>query len=153
MAFRKQLQEKLGPHEPNEVDELILDELFVNVDAFNDDHKKSLELYSSLVHLSLNGFGLKSLKHFPKIATLTSLELRQNHLSGSDFGDLKTLYPNLKKLKVGENPIKSLEVFKVLTTFGELQKLEVQGADVTNKETYRDELFKMLPKVEVSLNF
>jgi hypothetical protein len=35
------------------------------------------------------------------------------------------------------------------TTFGDLSKLEVQGADFTKKETYRDELFKMLPKVEV----
>ena len=129
MSFRKQLQEKLGPHEPNEVsfyfkinlfhlktqvDELILDELFENVDSFTDDHKKSLELYSSLVHLSLNGFGLKGLKNFPKIDTLNSLELRQNHLSGSDLGDLKGLYPHLKKLKVGDNPIKSLDVFKTL---------------------------------------
>lgn len=88
--------------------------MFDNVDHFNDDHKKSLELYSSLVHLSLNGFGLKNLKHFPKIDTLTSLELRQNHLCGSDLGDLKHLYPHLRKLKVGENPIKSLDVFKVL---------------------------------------
>jgi hypothetical protein len=73
-----------------------------------------LELYSSLVHLSLNGFGLKSLKHFPKIATLTCLELRQNHLCGSDLGDLKALFPHLKKLKIGENPIKNLDNFKVL---------------------------------------
>jgi hypothetical protein len=47
---------------------------------------------------------------------LASLELRQNQLSGSDLGDLKNLYPRLKKLKIGENPIKSLEVFKVLVT-------------------------------------
>jgi len=76
-----------------------------------------LELYSSLVHLSLNGFGLTSLKCFPKISTLTSLELRQNSLTGSDLGTLNDLFPSLKKLKLGENPIKSLDVLKCLVNY------------------------------------
>jgi hypothetical protein len=62
----------------------------------------------------LNGLGLKSLANFPKIDTLEVLEIRQNNLSGSDFEQIKNLYPKLYKLKVGENPIKSLDVFKVL---------------------------------------
>ena len=95
---------------------MILDELFENVGSFTDDHKKSLELYSSLVHLSLNGFGLNGLKSFPKIATLTSLELRQNKLNGSDLVELKALFPTLKKLKLGENPIKSIDALKVLVS-------------------------------------
>jgi hypothetical protein len=70
MEFAKSLQEKLGPHEPNEVDELILDELFENIAQFSDDHRKTLELYKSLVHLSLNGLGLKSLTNFPKLENL-----------------------------------------------------------------------------------
>lgn len=70
MDFAKSLQDKLGPHEPNEVDELILDELFEGVEQFSNDHKSTLELYKSLVHLSLNGLGLKSLTNFPKIDTL-----------------------------------------------------------------------------------
>ena len=81
MQFKKQLQEKLGEHEPNEVylslnqvDELILDDLFENVENFTDDHKKTLELYDNLIHLSLNGFGLKSIKNFPKIATLEKVK-------------------------------------------------------------------------------
>ena len=40
------------------------------------------------------------------------MEIRQNNLSGSDFEKIKNLYPKLYKLKVGENAIKSLDVFK-----------------------------------------
>ena len=40
------------------------------------------------------------------------MEIRQNQLSGADFEKIKNLYPKLYKLKVGENPIKSLDVFK-----------------------------------------
>jgi acidic leucine-rich nuclear phosphoprotein 32 family protein B len=112
MEFQKALQDKLGEHEPIEVDELILDDLFEGIDTFTNDHKKSLELYKNLVHLSLNGLGLKSLSNFPKLEQLQILELRQNKLSGNDFAELVKLYPNLYKLKVGENPIKSLDVFK-----------------------------------------
>ena len=40
------------------------------------------------------------------------MEIRQNQLSGADFDKIRTLYPKLYKLKVGENAIKSLDVFK-----------------------------------------
>lgn len=70
MEFKKALQEQLGEHEPNEVDELILDDLFQGIDNFTADHKKTLELYSNLLHLSLNGLGLKSINNFPKLDSL-----------------------------------------------------------------------------------
>src|SRR5687768_9471135 len=108
MDFQKSLQKNLGEHNPTEVDELILDDLYTDIESFSTDHKKTLESYNSLIHLSLNGMGLKSLKNFPKIPSLQILEIRQNKLNGSDFGDLKTLYPKLYKLKVGENPIDNL---------------------------------------------
>jgi len=73
-----------------------------------------LESYENLLHLSLNGIGFKSLKNFPRIETLEVLELRQNKLTGDDFDLIKNLFPKLFKLKVGENPINSLDVFKCL---------------------------------------
>ncbi len=62
---------------------------------------------------------------------------------------MKNYFPNLYKLKVGENPIKSLDIFKTFVNFPHLKKLEVYGSDVAKKETYRDELFKMLKDVEI----
>ena len=139
MDFQKSLQEKLGEHEPTEVDELILDDLYSDIQNFTLDHKKTLELYNNLVHLSLNGLSLKTLKNFPKIANLQILEIRQNKLDGSDFSELKTLYPTLYKLKLGENPIKSIDALKIFKEFPTLKKLELIGADLTKQDTYRDE--------------
>lgn len=77
MKFLKQIQSKLGEHEPHEVkfyiiqvDELILDDLFENIENFTEDHKKTLELYDSLEYLSLNGMGLKTLQNFPELPNL-----------------------------------------------------------------------------------
>jgi hypothetical protein len=76
MDFQKSLQEKLDEHDPVEVDELILDDLYTDIEAFTNDHKKTLELYTNLLHLSLNGVGLKTLKNFPKIPSLKIVSLK-----------------------------------------------------------------------------
>merc|ERR1711976_516799 len=148
MEFQNSLQDKLGEHEPTEVDELILDDLYTNINEFTPEHKKTLEMYDNLLHLSLNNFGLRSLKNFPSIKELRVLEIRQNNLNGSDLAQLMSLYPNLYKLKVGENPITSIDVFKPFTSYQTLKKLELIDCDVTKRETYRDDLFKLLKNVQ-----
>jgi hypothetical protein len=55
------------------------------------------------------------------------------------------LFPNLYKLKAGENPIKDINVFKTLSN---LKKLELQDTDAA-KGNYREQLFKLLKGVEV----
>ncbi len=156
MEFGKSLQEKLGEHEPHEVDELILDDLYQNIGNFTNEHKKTLESYKNLIHLSLNGLGLKSLTNFPKLPCLQivilfcykiQLEIRQNELDGSDFKEIKSLFPNLYKVKVGENPIKSIEAFKVFSGT-QIRKLELIGTPAAKEANYREELFKNLKNVE-----
>ena len=39
-------------------------------EKLSDDHKKSLESYPELIHLSLNKIGLKSLENFPVLKNL-----------------------------------------------------------------------------------
>ncbi len=147
MNLYKELQEKLSEHKPTDVDELILDDLFENVKAFTEENKKDLEKYTNLLHLSLNGFGLESLKNFPKIASLQVLELRTNQLSGNDFAKLKELYPELYKLKVGENPVKDISVFKTLSD-STIRKLELSDTPATTTKDYRNNLFTMIPGLE-----
>lgn len=149
MEFQKSLQEKLGEHDPTDVDELILDDLYEGLTEFTPDHKKTLELYKNLLHLSLNGFGLKSLKNFPKIPELRILEVRSNNFSGEDFKELHSLFPALYKLKVGENPIKSVDMFKPLADLPTFKKLELQDTEIAQKNNYREEIFKILKNVEV----
>lgn len=70
MEFAKSLQQELGDHQPYEVDELILDDLYKDIQNFTDEHKNTLEQYKNLVHLSLNALGLKSLTKFPHLEKL-----------------------------------------------------------------------------------
>lgn len=149
MNLYKELQDKLTEHNPTEVDELILDDIFEDITTFTDSNKKDLEKYVNLVHLSLNGFGLESLKNFPKIPSLNVLEIRSNKLNGTDFAEITKLYPSLYKLKVGDNPIKSLDVFKFLkgTT---IKKLELDGCPaIEGNENYRDDVFKLALGLEI----
>jgi hypothetical protein len=76
------------------------------------------------------------------------LEIRENNLDGSDFGEITTLYPNLYKLKVGDNPINSLDVFKVFNNT-EIRKLELSGTPAASATNFREELFKNLKNLEV----
>ena len=148
MNLYKELQDKLNEHNPTDVDELILDELFEGITNFSEQNKKDLEKYNNLVHLSLNGFGLQSLKNFPKLPTLQVLEIRQNQLSGNDFKDITELYPELYKLKVGDNPIESIDVFKSLSG-SSIKKLELQDTGASKRKDYRDVLFSMIKNLEI----
>ena len=69
MSFEKDLQEKLGEHKPEDIQELILDTVF-KFDELTEDHKNALEKYTALIHLSMNGVGLTSLKNFPLLKEL-----------------------------------------------------------------------------------
>lgn len=148
MSLYRMLQEKLGEHNPSEVEELILDDILVgSVPFFSEDNKKDLEKYSNLIRLSLNGVGLESLKNFPRIPSLEVLELRDNSLNGNDFSNIISLFPELFKLKVGKNSIKTIEVFKPLKD-SNLRKLELQDTFAAEKSGYIDDLFKMIETLE-----
>ena len=69
MSFEKDLKEKLGEHKPEDIQELILDTVF-KFDELTEDHKNALEKYTALIHLSMNGVGLTSLKNFPLLKEL-----------------------------------------------------------------------------------
>ena len=83
------IKEKLGEHNPEEVtkkifisstyiyiqiEELILDNL-ITTDKLTEDHKNSIENYSTLYRLSLNNIGLTSLENFPKLKELQIVSL------------------------------------------------------------------------------
>ena len=89
MSFENQISEKLGRHNPHEViknikikknlifiqiEQLILDGFF-KAEKFTEDHKNTLEKYTSLIHCSLGNFGLTSLENFPKL--LPHLKINQ----------------------------------------------------------------------------
>ena len=93
MSFEKLIIEKLGPHHFEEViknrknknniliqiEELLLDEIFT-ADKLTEDHKNTLEKYTSLIHLTLNSIGLKSLENFPKLENAQIVRKYFNYL-------------------------------------------------------------------------
>ena len=161
MSFETSLQEKLGEHKPDEIQELILDTVF-KFDKFTEEHKTVLEKYKALIHLSLNGVGLTSLQNFPLLKELQivryifynniynkiQLELNKNKIKGEDLNVLSTQCPNLYKLKIEENEIDSADKFKCLTSLG-LKKINLVGNPlVKNNENYQNLFFDMFKSLE-----
>jgi hypothetical protein len=147
MSFLKKLQEKLGQHNPEDVDQLVLDDLFENVRSLSDVMKVGLEKYKELKHLSLNNFGLACLKNLPNLPNLEILELRENLLLGDDFNLITAQYPNLKKLKLGGNPIKKFEVFDVFSK-SDLLSIELFNTPLSLKKGYKDILYHKIRSLE-----
>ena len=148
--FAMFLQENLGEHEPKEIEELILDDLFKDCDELTEEHKEALEQYSNLIHLSINGLGLKTLKNFPCIPNLYILQVKNNKLTGEDFDEILKLYPGLYKLKVSNNLIKSIDVFAPLEK-SKIKKIEIEDNPVNLNDKYREELFNIMPNL-ISIN-
>ena len=149
--FAMFLQENLGEHEPKEIEELILDDLFKDCDELSEEHKEALELYSNLIHLSINGLGLKSLKNFPCIPNLYILQVKNNKLTGEDFKDLLKLYPGLYKLKISGNLIKTLNIFAPLEK-SKIRKIEIEENPINeNNIKLKEDLFKIMPNL-ISIN-
>ena len=148
MNLYQELQEKLSEHNPNEVDELILDDLFNNINSFSLSNKKDLERYSNLLHLSLNNLGLENFSNFPYLPNLQILEVRGNKLIGSDIELLVNLYPQLYKLKIGNNPLKSLSYFESLKNT-QIEKIEVDATIISQEKFYKEELFKLMPSLTI----
>ena len=148
--FAMFLQENLGEHEPKEIEELILDDLFKDCDELTEEHKIALEQYSNLIHLSINGLGLKTLKNFPCIPNLYILQVKNNKLTGEDFDEILKLYPGLYKLKVSNNLIESINVFAPLEK-SKIKKIEIEDNPVNLNDKYREELFNIMPNL-ISIN-
>ena len=145
----KYLQEIFGKHEPREIEELVFDNYWVDKASFTEEEKKTLEKYVNLIHLSLNNIGLKSLENLPCIKGLYYLSLKNNELSGDDFDLLKTLYPNLEKLKISGNVIEKMDNFLKLKGL-KLRKIEVKENPFSvGNDKYKKKLFELLPSLKI----
>ena len=147
--FEKYLQDTFGQHEPREIEELVFDEHWKDKESFSEDEKKALEKYVNLIHLSFNNIGLKSLKNLPQLKNLYCLSLNNNELTGDDFEILKTLYPNLNKLKISGNVIEKMDNLLKLKPL-KLRKIEVKENPFSvGNDKYIRKLFDMLPTLKI----
>ena len=147
--FEKYLQETYGKHNPKEIEELVLDEIWKNKISFTDDEKTCLEKYSNLIHLSLNTLGLKTLKNFPSIKNLYYLSIKNNEFTGDDFEEIPKLYPRLNKLKISGNCIENIDNLKHLKNL-KLRKIEVKENPFSiEKKNYIKNVFEIIPSLEI----
>lgn len=147
MSFLSFLQEKLGPHNPEDVDQLILDDLFQKIKALNEEQIAGIEKYTSLKHLSLNNIGIVSLKNLPKLPNLQILELRENYITGKELNLIVKQYPNLIKIKLGGNPLKDIDCLDAFAK-SDIISIELFGTSIHNIKGYRDIVFHKIKSLE-----
>lgn len=91
-----------GDAEIAEFDNLILDE--TRIERISADDKAYLEQFVKLEEISLINCALQTIENFPKIETLSKVELSDNFLKGSELSHLMS-NKNIQNLKLGNNKI------------------------------------------------
>lgn len=147
MGFDADLQKLLGKHSCNQVDKLLLDNLFNNIPNLTLEHKRVLEKYKDLKHLSLNCFGLEKLNNLPYLPSLMILELRENLIDGNDFNLIVESFPNIHKLKLGSNLIENIDSFDAFKNTN-LVVLDLEETPISHVKDYKKILFKKLPSLK-----
>ncbi|KAL5278566.1 ANP32A family protein [Megaselia abdita] len=119
----------------------------LNLDNCKSTHIVGLsDEYTSLETLSLINVGLTTLKGFPKLPKLKTLELSDNRISNG-LTYLETS-PNLVYLNLSGNKIKDLDELKPLNYFKSLSVLDLFNNEATSVENYREKIFAMLPSLK-----
>lgn len=147
MGFDADLQKFLGKHISNQVDTLLLDNLFSDIASLTSEHKRVLEKYKDLKHLSLNCFGLEKLNNLPYLPSLLTLELRENLIDGKDFNLIVNSFPNLYKLKLGSNIIENIDLFDVFKNTN-LAVLDLEETPISHMKDYKKILFAKIPSLK-----
>jgi len=141
----KQIDAKLKELDPEE-GEVELSE--IKFPKITDEIRDRILKLKEVGVLTLNNCGLESLDNFPKLPGLIRLELVQNKFSGSELAKLVDKVPNLQMLIVGDNDIKEYSDVEPLAKLKELMSLELANTPLSEKDDYRERVFKLFPSLE-----
>jgi len=141
----KQIDAKLKELDPEE-GEVELSE--IKFPKITDEIRDRILKLKEVGVLTLNNYGLESLDNFPKLPGLIRLELVQNKFSGSELAKLVDKVPNLQMLIVGDNDIKEYSDIEALAKLKELMSLELANTPLSEKDDYRERVFKLFPSLE-----
>eukprot|EP00826_Nyctotherus_ovalis_P064923 TRINITY_DN9533_c0_g1_i14.p1 TRINITY_DN9533_c0_g1~~TRINITY_DN9533_c0_g1_i14.p1 ORF type:complete len:290 (+),score=83.40 TRINITY_DN9533_c0_g1_i14:268-1137(+) len=129
----------------DDVEELILDELAtIKVISLTD--KQYLERFVGLGVLSMNYLGLTSLENLPVIPSVTELQLNENAITNGL--ESLAIYPKLHTLELSNNRISEVKQLEPLKSLKELGVIVLDGCPVTEEESYREEIFKLVPQLK-----
>jgi len=101
--------------------------------------------FVKLEELDLKDSSLTHIKLFPKLPSLTKLDLSENRLS-KGLEVLKDC-PNLKFLSLNNNKFKEVTSLKPLEALTKLTHLDIQGNEF-EAEDHRQQIFTLLPAVK-----
>lgn len=129
-----------------ELTELILDGRSIRTITAED--AQALQKFTNLTKLTLNQTGLASLAHLPCMMGVRTLEATDNHLTtGLDL--LVKAFPNLRKLQLGGNHIKTFAELEPLAMLTQLEQLGLDLNPVASLPDYREKLFALVPSLMV----
>ncbi|XP_026190427.1 acidic leucine-rich nuclear phosphoprotein 32-related protein [Cyclospora cayetanensis] len=151
-----------------ELTELILDGRSIR--GITPEDAAALKKFHNLTKLTLNQTGLASLANLPCMSSVRTLEATDNHIS-SCLKLLVDAFPNLRKLQLGGNHIKTFEDLEPLVGSiagspksshrfpafssnlqARLSQLEQLGLDlnpVASLANYREKVFSIVPSLVV----
>eukprot|EP00830_Metopus_es_P015735 TRINITY_DN4627_c0_g1_i1.p2 TRINITY_DN4627_c0_g1~~TRINITY_DN4627_c0_g1_i1.p2 ORF type:complete len:252 (+),score=69.58 TRINITY_DN4627_c0_g1_i1:39-794(+) len=148
MALEAKMRETHGDEldEVADIDELNIDEL-ITTEKLSEVDKKFLERFTTLSGLSMNKIGLTSLENLPALPELNSIQLADNSIAGK-LGPLAN-YPMLQQIVLDGNPIPSAKELEPLKSLKELASLSLIDCPVASTPTYREDIFKMIPSLQI----
>jgi hypothetical protein len=137
--FDQKIQEVYGDANKSEITALELDGLdATTLDGLTGD-------FDSLTTLSLANNKLNSLKAFPTLKTLTTLNLKGNSLEGGL--DHIAQCEHLKSLDLSDNKFSTVEQLEPLKECKALETLHLTGCPITTSDDYKTLLFEALPQL------
>ncbi|KAL8429028.1 hypothetical protein ACSSS7_006836 [Eimeria intestinalis] len=129
-----------------ELTELILDGRSIrNVSAADGE---ALKKFTNLTKLTLNQTGLASLANLPSMPSVRTLEATDNHISAG-LEHLVKAFPNLRRLQLGGNHIKTLQDLDPLGALSQLEQLGLDLNPVASLSEYREKVFDLLPSLQI----
>jgi Leucine-rich repeat (LRR) protein len=137
--FEQKIQELHGDTDVSDVKELNLDGCdATSMEGLNDK-------FESLSSLSLANNKLSTLKSFPSLKTLKTLNLRGNELEGGL--DYLAGCVQLKSLDLSNNKFSTVQQLEPLKSCAALEALTLKDCPITETETYKSDVFEMLPQL------
>lgn len=129
-----------------ELTELILDGRSIRSITAQD--AAALQKFTNLAKLTLNQTGLASFANLPCMTGVRTLEATDNHVTtGLDL--LVKAFPNLRKLQLGGNHIKTFADLEPLSHLTQLEQLGLDLNPVASLAEYREKVFNLLPSLLV----
>uniref|UniRef100_A0AC34QL48 Acidic leucine-rich nuclear phosphoprotein 32 family member A n=1 Tax=Panagrolaimus sp. JU765 TaxID=591449 RepID=A0AC34QL48_9BILA len=142
MELKTKFEEIQGERDLKDITELDLDK----VKAHNFEGLPN-ELPEVIV-INASGLGLENLNGLPSLPKLHTLDLSENKLTGAVLHLIGEKCPSLEQLNLCGNEIVDIDSLKALLNAKSLMTLDLLENPITNVENYRDEVFKLFPKLQ-----